>query len=29
MSMLSNLELLRRVPLFASLTATQSASIAD
>ena len=29
MSMLSNLELLRRVPLFASLPATQSASIAD
>lgn len=29
MSMLSNLELLRRVPLFAALTPTQSASIAD
>ncbi|RYF76075.1 MAG: Crp/Fnr family transcriptional regulator [Comamonadaceae bacterium] len=29
MSMLSNLELLRRVPLFASLTPSQSASIAD
>ncbi|MBU1444449.1 MAG: Crp/Fnr family transcriptional regulator [Gammaproteobacteria bacterium] len=29
MSMLSNLELLRRVPLFAALTPTQAASIAD
>ncbi|HZF81851.1 MAG TPA: Crp/Fnr family transcriptional regulator [Burkholderiaceae bacterium] len=29
MSMLSNLELLRRVPLFAALTPSQSASIAD
>ena len=29
MSMLSNLELLRRVPLFSALTAAQSASIAD
>ena len=29
MSMLSNLELLRRVPLFSALTPTQSASIAD
>jgi CRP-like cAMP-binding protein len=29
MSMLSNLELLRRVPLFAALTPAQSASIAD
>jgi CRP/FNR family cyclic AMP-dependent transcriptional regulator len=29
MSMLSNLELLRRVPLFSALTASQSASIAD
>jgi len=29
MSMLSNLDLLRRVPLFASLTSSQSASIAD
>jgi CRP/FNR family cyclic AMP-dependent transcriptional regulator len=29
MSMLSNLELLRRVPLFAALTPTQCASIAD
>lgn len=29
MSMLSNLELLRRVPLFAALTPTQSAHIAD
>ena len=29
MSMLSNLELLRRVPLFSALTAGQSASIAD
>jgi CRP-like cAMP-binding protein len=29
MSMLSNLELLRRVPLFASLTSSQSSSIAD
>lgn len=29
MSMLSNLELLRRVPLFAALTPNQSASIAD
>ena len=29
MSMLSNLELLRRVPLFATLTPAQSASIAD
>ena len=29
MSMLSNLELLRRVPLFAALTPVQSASIAD
>ena len=29
MSMLSNLELLRRVPLFSALTPSQSASIAD